>query len=48
MAIKITFLTDALQQYSPAIQWIAILGIAILMAYFVGKVIWAFGMRWER
>lgn len=48
MAIKVTFITKALEQYGPAIQWLAILFIAILMAYFVGKFIWAYGMRWER
>lgn len=48
MAIKLNFITDALEQFGPAIQWFAILFIAILMAYFVGKFIWSFGMRWER
>jgi len=48
MPIKVDFITKAMDQYSPAIQWLAILFIAILMAYFVGKFIWTFGMRWEK
>lgn len=48
MPIKLTFLTDAIEQISPTLQWFAILFIAILMAYFVGKVIWSFGMRLDK
>jgi hypothetical protein len=47
MPIKATFITKAVEQYMPAIKWLAILFIAVLMAYYFGKFIWEMGSRFE-
>jgi hypothetical protein len=47
MAIKITFLTDFVTAQMPAIKWLAILVIDILMSYYFGKFIWETGSKLE-
>jgi hypothetical protein len=47
MAIKVNFINEAVSQYMPTIKWLAILFIALLMAYYFGKVLLDIGSKWE-